>query len=111
MRAEQVVTGTQEAGTWALRDDVLTRIFVDHCAVVFGHFLTKYWKRLRKADSQTLPYGVCTCLLSTQHAEFEHHAFVSALRGGPPNLNAVPCRRCGGVAVSVKMRRCENAPA
>lgn len=80
----------REAAALSICEEALRRCLVDHCMVVYGDFPNRYWRRRRRASGDEVDVGVCTCLLFVQHAECEHHAFVSALRGGPPNLNAVP---------------------
>jgi hypothetical protein len=100
-----VVQGCKADGTWRVDIAALRSCFGEHAVVYYGHLVHAYWRRVRRGGGATKAYGLCTCACFMQHAECEHYMFAQALRGGPPNLNAVPdVRRCG------RKRKAQGAP-
>lgn len=76
----------KEHGGHELDQKALRRYFFDHVVVCEGHWVRAYWPR----GNRDQPRPVCTCINHALHAECEHQKFVSALKGGPPNLRHVP---------------------
>ena len=78
----------KECGGHWLDPKVLKRYFGDHAVVCEGHWVQAYWPRGHRDEQQHKV--VCTCVHHVLHSECEHEKFVSALKGGPPNLANVP---------------------